>query len=94
MLDWAFGGGPCHLVFWPPLSHGQDRTFVAPARASGAPAARRANLGRAHTPPDGWNRHSVAVRATSSAGPPAQLPETAISQGHVARWGRPQRGAL
>ena len=94
MLDWAFGGRACHLVGWPPLSDGQNSTFLAPPRASGAPAARRANLGRAHPPPDGWNRHSVAVRATSSAGPPSQLPETAISQRHIARRGRPQRGAL
>jgi len=77
-LELAFGGRARHLVGWPPLSDGQNSTFLAPPRASGAPAARRANLARAHPPPDGWNRHSVAVRATSSAGPPSQTSQTAI----------------
>jgi len=93
-LESAFGGRACHLDGWYPLSVSRNGHFLTPCRASRAPAAQRAELGRAHPPPDGWNRCSVAVRATLSTGPPSQLPETAISERHVARRGRPQRGAL
>jgi len=51
MLESAFSGRACHLFVWPPLSDGQNSTFVARPRASGAPAARRANLGRIHPRP-------------------------------------------
>lgn len=94
MLEWAFGGGPCHLIGWPPLSVAQNSHFLTPSRASGAPAAQRADLGRAHQPPDGWSRYSVAVRATSLAGPPTQMVEAGHSLRYPPRRGRLKRGAL
>jgi len=77
----------------PPLNC-PKQPFLTPSRTSGAPAARRADLGRAHQPPDGWSRRSVAVRATSLAGPPTQMVEAGHSLRHPARRGRVQRGAL
>ena len=65
----------------PPLSC-PKQPFLTPSRTSGAPAARRADLGRAHQPPDGWSRHSVAVRATSLAGPPTQTAKAAHWTSH------------